>query len=286
MVSIEDDNELRLPDHPVIRGALSGGLLDIDRLESLEADHVKRMLHEMTADPEGYFSRDAWRNWDRYLGISHGPVWVRSWAHRVVRESWPEHPDTFRIMDRVYAEQWPLPVGRQALADYQRFAEGYLGKRLSSPFVSPALLPFEGTERASWIFAATIEDTRIEAFALVSPGTRVWKPGPLRFRITGNPTERVQRLCDGIVRWHQHLISNAAWVGRKRGSTRPSRAQLVEYLALYLRSESAEPKSRDRFLDARGYSLTTWNGWMKEMTTNFTSLKAEAMTLLLDRDDH
>jgi len=207
---------LRLPNNDVVRGAICDGTLDLDGLDRLDREHTASTAHAMQVDPVTYFAKQNHQNWTRYLGIQEGVVYTRPWAQRIVRLS---HDDRAlrRIAGRVFAEQYPLPVGRAALEDYTRFCERMLGRTRRHSLVDPHLLPFDGSERAAAIVEATIDETRVEAFGLVvwDPGPLAFRPDRMAFRITGN-VSTVSDLCDSIQSWWAFFSTNHHPRGRHK----------------------------------------------------------------------
>jgi len=253
---------LRLPAHDAVRGAIRDGTLDLDVLDRLDREHTSSTAQAMQVDPVTYFAKQNHQNWTRYLGIQEGAAYTRPWAQRIVRQS-HDDPALRRIADRVFAEQWPLSVGRAALEDYTRFCERMLGRTRRRSLVDPHLLPFDGSERAIVIVEATIDETRAEAFGLVvwDPGPLAFRPDRMAFRITGN-VSTVSDLCDSMQSWWAFFSTNDHPRGRHKKQLSYEFAATAWFALRNLLEEAGEhrrPTQRDLsdYLAAQGVAIGT-----------------------------
>jgi len=253
---------LHLPAHDVVRGSIRDGTLDLDVFDRLDREHTASTAHAMQVDPVTYFAKQNHRNWTQYLGIQEGTAYTRPWAQRIVRLS-HDDPALRRIADRVFAEQWPLPVGRAALEDYNQFCERMLGRTRRHSLVDPPLLPFDGSERAAAIVEATINETRVEAFGLVvrEPGSLAFQFDRMAFRITGN-VSTVSDLCDSIQSWWAFVCTSDHPRGRHKKQLSYEFAATAWFALRDLLEEAGErrrPSQRDLcdFLVGQGVAIGT-----------------------------
>ncbi len=253
---------LHFPDHDAVNGAIRDGKLDLQLFDRLDREHTASTVNATHGDPLTYFAKENHRNWTRYLGVQDGAAYTRQWAQRIVRLS---HDDTtlWPVADRVFAEQWPLPVGRAALEDYARFCERMLGRKCRRSIVNPNLLPFDGSEWAAAIVEATIDGTRVDAFGLVvwDPGSRAFRPDRMAFRITGNVTT-VSDFCDSVQSWWAFVSTSDHPRGRQKKQL-SYRVAATAWLALRDLLEEAgehrQPTQRDLcdYLALQGVSVGT-----------------------------
>ena len=254
------------PDHDAVNGAIRDGKVDLQLFDRLDREHTASTVNVTRVDPVSYFAKENHRNWTRYLGVQDGAAYTRQWAQRIVRLS---HDDTtfWPVADRVFAEQWPLPVGRAALEDYSRFCERMLGRKPRRSIVNPNLLPFDGSERAAAIVEATIDGTRVEAFGLVvrdpvsDPRLRAFRPERMAFRITGNATT-VSDFCDSVESWWDFVSTNDHPRGRKKRQLSYEVAATAWLALRDLHEEAGEhrqPSQRDLcdYLALQGMSVGT-----------------------------
>jgi hypothetical protein len=205
-----------IPDHIREGCTDQDGGFDIDAFDRLDREHTWSILKAMRANPPSYFAKENQPAWTRYLGVQDGAAYTRDWALGVVRLSHSDH-NAIAIGSRLFAEQWPLPVGRNSLEAFELFCERFIGRKRQRNLVIPSLLPFEGDERAMVIVDAVIAGTRVEAFGLVKshPNTAMFRPGDIKFRVVGNPST-VSQYCDDLKSWWTFLSKRDHPRGRRR----------------------------------------------------------------------
>ena len=209
-----DGNEIWTVRVPYSIPQHDGAILAEDFRE-LDTAYSVALWREMNTDPVKYFSSANKGNWVRYTGIEAGVIFTEGWATRIAQQATDDSWGW--LATRLYATQWPLPVGRESLAEFTRFIEQFMRRRLRCPLVSRGLLPFDGDELATMIVEVEIAGTSVEAFGLVHrvPGVRLFRPSAMKFRISGDPPSLpVREYCRGIDDWWRNLAGESLSSGR------------------------------------------------------------------------
>ena len=177
------------------------------------------------SDPVSYFSRENRVNWARRVDSAGVVAFTWSWAMKLVSSAIATNSgDRGTTEYFAYTACWPLPVGRQVLADLAGN-----NPRTGALSFLVGQMPFDGNERAAIVIDAEVSGNRVEAFGLVAvlrsaslDGDGAYVIEGMKFRISGSdPTSAgVADYCREAGNWWRSLAGQKlASQGRPVGST-------------------------------------------------------------------
>lgn len=188
-----------------------------------EMEYARDLWREIKRNPVHYFSRQNRAHWAKTMGTHGALMFTFFWGSDLALNVWRNAED--RRTHHLYANRWPLPVGKQALSNHvedirERNQSGYFG----DPSFLRDLMPFDGDELAAVIIDTDVSGCRVEAFGLArldstSPqGEWVYRIDTMKFRVSGaNPAAAaVADYIRDIGDWWRSLAGEKLSAGRRR----------------------------------------------------------------------
>jgi len=246
------------------------------------SDEIRRqaLWHEIRTTPVAFFMTPDRTRRPGLPDLFGAGITTFFWASNLEHSAPWSHAND--ITQHHFANRHPLPVGKQSLKTFMGWIDatstaGYFG----NPEFLLDLMPFDGDELAVCVIRATIEATTIEAFglcrvdAMASVDDLVYRIVEMQFRLVGsNPDhERVAAYCRELRAWWAKFTGKRVRTGRRKGTTRYTRADVESLLGQYLASLlDGDPCQRAGFLTFAAIPLSTWNDWMREWGTSWSDL--------------